>query len=390
MQRIGLLTFQKIYNYGAVLQGYALQQSIIGAGYSCEVIDLLFSVHKEYVQVKRALPLLDDQQLGKTVQHSLSIRIRLYIRKVLTAILLNKQKNKFSEFCDKNMVFSQRRYYNFDELFSSPPDYDAYVTGSDQVWNPTYSHSPEPYFLTFVDKSKPRIAYAPSFGVSEIPQQIWPRYREWLRGITHLSVREVQGAQIIGEISSLSAQVVLDPTLLLDEKKWEKVAVSSAQAPYIFCYALGDQPVMMKLCYHLSELTGLPIIKIGDIKDVFDKKVKVVLDAGPSEFLGLIKDASIVVTNSFHGTCFSITYRKPFYTVPTVNLSVKSRNSRLTSLLEILALDNRLFNEETTLPSLDHIEIDYSIVEPLLIKQRNSSLKFLTEALFSSQPKENK
>ena len=300
---------------------------------------------------------------------------------MLSAALFRKKEKRFSDFCDKYMTFSSKRFYDFDEIYSSPPQYDAYVTGSDQVWNPTFAHNPEPYFLTFVDKSRPRIAYAPSFGISEIPKEIWPLYREWLLGITHLSVREIQGASIINDISSQSAQVVLDPTLLLTAKDWEKVAENTEQPPYIFCYALGDPPRMMQLCHHLSGLTGFPILKIGDVKDVFDRSIRSIVDAGPSEFLGLIKNAAIVVTNSFHGTCFSINYRKPFYAVPTVSSVHMSKNSRLTSLLERLALENRLYTAESTLPLLAQVEIDYKNADALLDIERKTSLKFLTEAL---------
>lgn len=389
MAKIGVLTFHKISNYGAVLQGYALQQAIIKLGYQCEVIDFLFPVHRDYEMVKRALPILSAS--GGVEQASLStyIKIKMFLKKMLSHMLLKKQNERFSEFCDKHMIFSNKKFRNVDVLYEQPPEYDAYVTGSDQVWNPTYSHSPEPYFLTFVTEHKKRIAYAPSFGISEIPKETWPLYREWLLGISHLSVRESKGSQIIADITGKSSLVVLDPTLLLDSNDWDKVAtIKNVVEPYIFCYALVELPRMMELCYQLKKITGYQILKIGDVKNIFNNDIKAVLDAGPSEFLGLIKNAAIVVTNSFHGTCFSINYRKPFYTVLTTNSSQPSRNSRLINLLELLNLEKRLFTEESMLPDCDHIAIDYKHVESRLLEEKNKSIAFLKTALCASQIKE--
>ena len=133
------------------------------------------------------------------------------------------------------------------------------MTGSDQVWNPTYPYSPEPYFLTFARFGIKRIAYAPSFGVSQLDAGVHDQYRAWLNGIYRLSVRERHGAAIIKELTGRQAEVVLDPTLLLTESDWRMMAKNpKTREPYIFCYQLGEIPGIMRALSTLAVANRFP------------------------------------------------------------------------------------------------------------------------------------
>ena len=383
MAKVAVLTMQRSPNYGAVLQAYALQKAIVKLGAECEILDLLRPVHPGYKYTNRNTPL--PPYSAKTENNdSLALRERVKATLIRPIELLVKSlKNRyFRNFERTHLRFSEQSFYSSDELYEAELDYNYFVTGSDQVWNPTYPYSPEPYFLTFVAKGIPRIAYAPSFGVSEIDKAVQPLYKRWLNDINHLSVRESQGAKIIFELTGRDAQVVLDPTFLLSKKEWQEFAIEpNTKYPYIFCYSLGDVPGLMKICHHAQQKTGFPIYKIGNTKDLWNRKVKAIVNAGPQEFVGYIMNAAMVITNSFHGTALSINMQRPFYTVPSPVIGVTSRNSRLESILGVFSLKNRLYRPEDELPSSRDFDVEYDKIKTKLELERSNSLSYLKHAI---------
>lgn len=371
MSMIGIMTFHNSINYGAVLQAYALQKKISDIGLDSEFIDY----H-------------DPQQFNK--HRSLVPRLRHYGYQYVARFLTGtKRQERTNSFRRRYLSISPQKYQDAKLLYADPPLYDAYIVGSDQVWNPLRYGKVDPsWFLTFAPRGKRRIAYAPSLGVSTISSRYEENFREWIRQIDHLSVREVEGKDIIFQLTRCKAEVVLDPSLLLAEKEWEEVSEPfEFSKPYIFCYIMGNDSkviaAVLNIAKQLAKWTGYKIIRTGQKEfNYLNLKANFVFDAGPSEFLGLLQNASFVVTNSFHGAAFSINFKKSFFVPFNQNLPPeKTLNSRMTTLLKGLGLEHRHLPVGSGLLKSDELEIDYLKVTEKLKKERIKSIAFLQNAL---------
>lgn len=382
MVKIGLLTFQRSPNYGAVLQAYALQQTIEKLGVNCEILDLLRPTHRDYKNTKRNASLESDRKIVAMKRPSLSEKLNVLIRDAADKVLFMQKHRRFRQFDHAYFKISPQSYCSSDELYSASLDFDGYITGSDQVWNPTFPWNPEPYFLTFAPAGIPRIAYAPSFGVGELDKAFHSLYRRWLTGITHMSIRETQGAKIIRQLTGRDAEVVLDPTFLLSKNEWKALARNpNIKAPYIFCYSVGDTPGLVELCDHVQKVTGYRIYKIGSLRDVLNPHLKSVMGAGPQEFLGYINKAAIVITNSFHGTVLSMNMQRPFFTVASRVMGKHSRNTRLFSVLKLLSATDRLYKHGDFFPATSMFEMVNDVISNTLAVEREASVTYLKSAI---------
>lgn len=250
-------------------------------------------------------------------------------------------------------------------------NYDYFVSGSDQVWNPYYDFvAGKCDFLTFAENDQ-KISYAASFGVSEIPPERREEYTEYLKNFRAISVRESQGAQIVEDLTGRAAAVVLDPTLLLEGKEWEKVEKKPRCCPkrkYVLVYALGEKSNGFQ-----SKIEQLKKeYEIFDVRSVQRNGKE--LPIGPAEFLYLIKNAKIILTDSFHATVFSIIFHKRFVTYNRTGLNM---NSRIESLSEMLGIEECL-NEFGDL--VCEAENDYKKIDEILDVERGKSIEFLNRA----------
>ena len=260
--------------------------------------------------------------------------------------------NKFSEF-HKLYTKQTKEINKIDKLYASKFDYDIYVVGSDQVWNPNTNINIEPYFLTFAPEDKLKISYASSFGVNSIPLIHQEKYSSLLDNLDKIGTREKTGVEIVESISTKNATWVLDPTFLLNKKEWGEFEVSSEiKKPYLLMYVLTDSDYISNLATQIAEKYNLLIVRICKNAFIEDKSENVIniIDAGPREYLGLFAKASFVLTTSFHGTCFSVNFNIPFFTILKKN---KTNNSRQIDLLadlgikkRILFVDDKVSNDE--------------------------------------------
>jgi hypothetical protein len=393
MKKIAVLTLNRVQNHGALLQAYALQKTLTKLGAHCEILDLLLPRYEQTnidLRFNQLSGLKQNIGSSKEQSKSLKVAIKGWAGETLENFLVAKARLRFCEFSQNCLKFSPITYSSMEDLYTAELDYDAYVTGSDQVWNPTSHWNPEPFFLTFVPPGIARIAYAPSFGVSSIDTVLQPQYSEWLKNLSHLSVREIEGAEIIKQLTGRNPEVVLDPTLLLTADDWKALAIKpDIKKPYIFCYSVGDVPGLMPLCYHVQKLTGYPIYKINKprhaVKDLCNRRIKAIRDAGPKEFLGYLMNAEIVVTNSFHGTVLSINFQKPFFTVFSSSQNTYSRDSRMLSILKILSASYRLYSPGQELPSTKDFEMTYHTINEKLNMERKKSLSYLNKVIGESK-----
>lgn len=378
--KIGIITILKVNNYGAELQAYATQAVLKKLGYDAEIIDYLFYKHPKHKKTKASAPLFTFPFVCK-LKEWLYPKISA-LKSLPNHAAFDCREKRFDDFHKENTSLSPT-YYSIDELYSAHLDYDVYVTGSDQVWNPGIYSSIAPYFLTFAPKGKKRIAYASSFGVEQIPVYAINYYKEWLRAYDAIGVREKNALKLVEDIANVKATLVLDPTLLLTKNDWDKVSkpvIPEIRGNYILLYELTPCPYILELAYYLSKNKGLRIVRICKDAHKQDKGHNIIniIDAGPAEFLSLFSGASLIITNSFHGTAFSINFQKDFYTVLPLR---KKNNSRQRSLLELFGLTERLIMESSPLPDALKMNIDYTYANQRLNEERNKSIHYLQHAI---------
>lgn len=374
--KTGLLTFHSAHHYGAQLQAYALMRAIKNIGAECEIID--------YVR--------PDTTEGKRLfKPGLSVRSLLSnAHTLLHYSSLKKRHERFEGFIKDEMVLSPGSYGTYDELAKDRPVYDAYVCGSDQIWNPLIfkEHTYDPAFFADFAESGRRIAYAPSFGITEIPEDKRAALKAYLERFEALSVREQQGEKIIRDVAGRDSLTVLDPTLLLTGEEWSSLSKAPDQkGPFILSYFISDPGIYSEYIKQLSEKYKLPVVSLCGARRVVPQTSRVVLDAGPREFLGLFRAASLVVTNSFHGTVFSVTFKKEFYSFASAVNSESAVNSRLYNILGKLGLLQRLITPGKDPAAFgrqlcdDAGMIDYEAAYALLEKERDLSYNYLKDSL---------
>ena len=355
MARIGIITYHRAYSYGARLQAYATATYLNSIGHSAEIIDYA--------------------NIGEGARPGISTRsLKTFIKSTISYILSipneDKRRERFQYFLETYMPLSAQRYMDTDSLKSIEERYDYIITGSDQVWCPVINLGDLNFLLDFVKDNRKKLAYAGSFGVSELNKKDFSDYRECLSTFHHVTVREKEAQDLVNDMLGYRPEIVLDPTFLLPASHWRDLAINpiKKKQKYILCFKiLSVNPLYYKLIDQLHQKTGYKIIHIDSSYRYKPVKGKLYATAGPLEFIGLIKDAEMVVTNSFHGTVFSILFNKPFYTI----LNDNGRNSRLTTLAERFQLTDRLITASDDLKDLN-LSIDYS--------QRNNLVEDAAEA----------
>ena len=370
-------------NYGTSLQGYAMLKKIQQLGYEVEVI---------HYEKRLTLP-----QKIKFVANAIRAGEWKNIKKRLTAKQIKKQYPQYAAniaertkavnaYKAKKLLPLFHTYVGYDALHKGSLNYDAGGVGSDQVWTPM--SLPNKFFnLLFVDDSVRKVAYASSFGVSEIPAFQRKATGMYLDRFYRIGVREERGKEIVEELSHQKATVVADPTLLLTREEWE-AEISDARPnesePYIFCYFLGTNQEARKAANELKEKTGYKIITIRHMDEYVPEDEQFGDEApyniDPNDFVKYISKAAYVCTDSFHCTVFSILFHRQFMTFYRFATTNKTgRNSRIDSLFEILSIDrSRIYSGY-----MDSItnKIDWEKVDTKLSELRKRSIGFLQESL---------
>jgi hypothetical protein len=362
MDRVGILTFHRAINYGAVLQAYALNESIKKLGY----VPVTINYKNPHIE-----KIYDPKQFN--YRRSL----RSFLSGVLTYNRRQKKKESFEKFQAKFFILDQIPDLYDEKNIKHLNSYKKFLTGSDQVWNYAHTKFDRAYFLDFITDSSKKNSYAASFGFDRIPDEYVADYTELLSDFNHISVREEQGASIIKSLLNREVEVVLDPTMLLSKDDWVKISQDyRGKRDYILIYQMATSESLLDFAVNLSKETNYEIIYISD---ALRKRIKATYAAGvsPQDFLGLFKNAKYIVTNSFHGTAFSINFNKPFF-VEMLPPPAKV-NSRLENILDTFDLRSRqiingnngnIFNE-----------IDYTTVNKKLELERQRSLDYLKRVL---------
>ena len=384
MKKVGIITIVNVNNYGAELQAFATFRKLQLMGYNAEIINYLYYKDWRYIDSKMSRSFNSMSIKGKIIYFA-KYRVASFVLNKILPLICKDEKQRianFNSFHQHNTRFS-KLYKSMKDLYTDTPIYDVYMVGSDQVWNPNASSSIEPYFLTFAPHSALTVSYASSFGVSKIENNsIANRIKLGLSSIKTISVRESSGVNLVKELTGRTAQLVCDPTLLLNKSEWTMFMkpVSNMPQRYVLIYQLSESDAIVKLATRIGKQEQIPVYRICKraFKVKKDKGVVNILNAGPSEFLSLITNASFIITNSFHGTAFSINFDVPFYTVVSAK---KKNNNRMESLLDYVGLGKRIVKDDVDITNLPIVGYDVNATQLKLKSFRLESEKFLEDAL---------
>lgn len=376
-RKVGIVTLPGYFNYGNRLQNYALQEQIKELGYKVDTLVFpsaksTFIVTESKLQKARRISKLTCTEIGEKIRGKFQRRYKGWVD-YLNRGSITERDRIFKEFSAEYL--SEKFFDNSkDVLDSIGDDYDYFVTGSDQVWNPHFIQGLEKiYFLNFAEKRK-RISYAASFGIIDLPDEYSRKIKPFLSEMEAVSVREETGAKIVKDISGRDAVVLVDPTLLLSREKWlsiAKEAEGKPQTKYVLSYFLGEKnPETLHLIKTVADKKGLQIVRLSDYKD------KNAYRTGPSEFIDYVNSAEAVFTDSFHGVVFSVLMGVPF--VACKRLGKYPMYSRIETLLSILDLKNR---EEINIKGPEDVwEINFSHIHPQIKIERGKATGFLRQA----------
>lgn len=352
-KKIAIITIYDLLNYGNRLQNYAVINIFNKIGYDCVTIALNNDSKIKYF-------------------------IKYFCEKILhIGFAKNKldrnKKTKFLKFTNEYIPTVYLWNKNEKKKKKILQKYDYFVAGSDQVWNPQFSTTQKENFLYFTDKKK-KICLSPSFGVDEIPKEYQANFREWLSGLNYISVREESGKKIVKELVGKDAQVLIDPTLMIDAKEWlkisEKIKINSSNFLLIYFLGKTTKETFLKI-NNISKKNNLEIINMAD------KSVTEYYTASPAQFIYLVSNAKLIFTDSFHVTVFSILFAKPFVVFRREGIH-KDMFSRIETLLNKLKLTRKI-SENINFDNL--YEADYSESFKILEEERKKFYDFLKKSL---------
>lgn len=383
-KKIGICACYATRNYGSMLQAFATQEAILKLGYKAEFIR--YKKKRTVLFCVKQLPRLLNGNLMFDKWMDLKRKLLFSIHPSVKES--NRKRNElFRKFGERYYKCFSEEYYGYDALEKAANSYETVLVGSDQLWTPG-GLATNFYNLMFVPDGVNKVSYATSFGVNSIPWYQKKRTREYLERIDYLSVRELRGVEIVSEMTDREAQVVADPTLLLNAQEWGEAIPERkiVEEPYIFCYFLGVNEAHRAVAEKFAKKTGLKIVSTPAL-DSFVKKDLLFgdeqrFDIGPDDFVNLIRNAEYVLTDSFHGTVFSILHHKQFMTFYRFSSGTQSRNSRIDSILRLADLEDRRYREDTSC----EVEktIDYSSVDEKIEDLRKESYLYLARALSKS------
>lgn len=374
MRKIGILSFVfHNWNFGGMLQGYALSMTLKKNGYYARQIRNTWkSVNGKFLI-----------RIGKRLIFQSRFLFDLYDRYARRNDA--RELRNFRSF-EKMIPFSS--YFASTNIDKSNKKFDCFVAGSDQIWNVNYRNEQEirMYGLLFADNSKRKISYAASIGAEQTAFGHELLFREILSNMDYISVREKAAKEYLQPLTDKPVAVTADPTLLLTKKEWDEIAIMpDGTGEYAFAYFLKEKDNRhdRELRYILDELQ-LSMICIADEVAVYPRRQdKQILDAGPREFVGYIKNAEVVLTNSFHGMVFAVLYNKPFWVFKrNLDHDATSMNHRIMDFLEELGLENRLI-QNGEFPAKEKLgeKIDYVSVNQIIEKKRAYSIDWLRNAI---------
>ena len=390
--KIGIVTFVKCDNYGAELQAYALQKKLNLLGYDAEVIDL----EKETGVIEGSFSTYKNAIINRFKQYGLIkgfykiIELAKDKYNSRKALIENadkvKERHRIFECFFDDYIRHSDKFYTLEEVRNAQRlPYDVMIAGSDQIWNYMQTKYLDVFFLMMANRwGAKKISYAASFSISKLPKSKKGIYKKYLENMDSISVREITGIDIVKSCSDCNVTVVLDPTLLLNRNEWIEYIGKRNYLPenkrYVVIYTLSGSHYIYSLAKRIAKSLGVDVIniKLGYSKTDGDDNIVHINDAGPQEFISIFSHAAYVITDSFHGTAFSINFNIPFTTLlnPASNI-----NSRALSILKLTGTESRLIYDDGTNKVPDTFKMDFNQINKIIENYREKSLIFLNDNL---------
>lgn len=372
-KKVGIVTFNDAFNYGALLQEYALQYfltkksiHVISLNYRNDMFEQSYAFHNNIVKCRGI-------RNKVVILYSLLCHPKVYQARI--------RKNKLFKDFIENEITATQPFKNVQDIDQQA--YDYFLSGSDQVWNVGLTKHNLYYLLNFVTDPSKKISYAASFGRVNFTKNDIGIFKKELGSFKQLLVREKSGQDLLAQHCGLDADVVLDPTLLLNRDAWEKLASKSHRnkqqdEKYVLVYTVDPPYLLHEVALKYARQHNFKIIFVGYDKNinVNGEKIQTKIDCGPYEFVDYFLNAEMVFTNSFHGTIFSINLNIPFY----YELSRKkiNNNARITDIINKLNIENREISSNE-LPT--DSRIDWQNVNRILAEERQDSKNKLMNML---------
>lgn len=356
------ITCHDVYNYGASLQAYSLQRYLLAQG----VDSLIINYKPDYLSRHFSLWGCSHPKYNRPF-----IRTLYNIALLPERIKALKKKRLFDEFTKIYLKLTPKKYTSNEEIKSEGLVADLFIAGSDQIWNTLFKNGLDPAFYLDFAQNGHKISYAASFATDKIYNDASEFVKTMIGSLSAVSVRESSALDILTGLGIDNGELVVDPVFLTEKEQWESIIGDRPKMSneYILLYDCERSDNLKEIALYLKQQTGLPILCIGSTcrKKYWDIDLRL---SGPLEFLQYIRDASVVVTNSFHATAFSVIFEKDFY---VVNRS-SGINARMRDFLKTIDLSDRLV---TSKPETDRVSIDYLSVRPLLSQFIDLSKNFI-------------
>lgn len=383
--RVGIATNWSYPDYGGMLQALATQTAVSSLGCNVEVLD-----------ARNLQANIDRRKLRYFAKHVLDFSILKEKGAVIASSLREKlpgeygvgkekRRKAFCAFRDEHFKPSNP-LESWEAAREASRKYDCILVGSDQLWLPS-NIAGDFYTLGFVPDEVRKISYATSFGVSSMPSDLRDRTKSFLMRFASLSAREASGQEIIYDLTGRKVPLVCDPTLLVEQEQWMSLVSERAvpDEPYIFCYLMGNNPDQRQFAQRLKQITGLSIVALPHLDRYIASDEgfpdNAPYEVGPDDFLGLIKNASLVCTDSFHGTVFSCIFNRSFLVFPRfTKKSTLSTNTRIESLLSCLEIENRFVGRQVSPDECLDWRVDFVKLNESISRFRERSFAYLVQA----------
>lgn len=346
--KIATITCHDVYNYGASLQAYALQEYLESNGHGYQIIDY----KPPYLSNHYRLWSVANPAFDKPVLKQLYLLAKFPGR--LSGL---KRKRLFDKFRVEYLHLTEKRYVSSDDIAEDCPHADIFIAGSDQIWNTFFQNGRDKaFYLDFAKDKGRRISYAASFATEKIHNNAENNVARWLKNFDAISVRESSALDLLSSLGQQDGVLVCDPVFLLDKEKWSHLASNSENLRpcgnnYIFLYDCERSEKLKEIAKALKTESGCKIVTVSSTKGRYADKDHSL--SGPLEFLVLIQNCKYVVANSFHALAFALIFQKPFFIINRT----EGINTRMRDFMRLLSLENRLIDTPNQL-TLDAIDYD--------------------------------
>lgn len=364
MSDVALITRHAIRNYGSVLQTYASQELLRAAFDDVQTLDY----RQEGIDDSAGSYRVASPGVKGAAKHLAYRAFRAHDARARGRL--------FESFLDQNVSMSARRFIGYPQLAAATHPSDRfYCVGSDQVWNIEYNRDNRPYYLSFAPDDAVKFSLSSSIGAPRLPRSDELLLQNSLRSFAGVSVRESDAADYLGSLG-ITAQHHVDPVLALPVESWRRFAaeVEPRPGPYLLVYQLNANPELQRASLALGQKLGIPVVRAEYWHTFRGKGARTVLRPSVQELLGLFRDATFVVTDSFHGTAISVLFERQFST-----LLPERYGSRITSLLDHLEIPERRASTIEDALALTDLNLPVADIRTSLAADRTAVENYLSD-----------